>query len=67
MGVLWIEKEEKILRDMATTGKTPKQISQVLKSRTPHGIKLKAVKMDISFAVEPEIDLDAFARLMKVK
>jgi hypothetical protein len=66
MGLPWTNEEIRILREMAEARKSPKQIVAVLRSRTEHAIVYKAKEMGIAFrCYEPEIDLDAFNRLMK--
>jgi len=62
---LWTEKEIEILKTMI--GKfSVEEICDVLKNRTAGGIRIKAYGLGLAL-FEPEIDLEYYAKLMKVK
>lgn len=62
----WTPNEEEILRKMAAAKKTIDEIGAVLKSRSRPGIKSKAqnIGIDLLAYQSPEIDEEAFKRLM---
>ena len=62
----WTEQEVQVLRDLAAARLGFDEMQKVLKSRTRHAIKNKCADEKISvFGAGPEIDLDAFKKLMK--
>lgn len=67
MGPHWSDTEIEILKKLATAKKTAKEISLVLKSRTVQGIKCKAEELNINVSgtPEPEIDFEAFQRIIQ--
>lgn len=67
--IIWSDEEVKILREMSEAGFTCDEISVVLKSRNSDSIRSKALRMGITVPRNgyPEIDVEAFKRLMKGK
>ena len=64
MSVKWSDQEIEILKKMNAASKTPDDIARVLKSRTPEGILHKARKMGLHWSIEPDIDFEAFKKMM---
>ena len=64
MSVKWSDQEVEILKKMNAARKTPDDIARVLKSRTPEGIRHKADKMGLNWSIEPDIDFEAFKKMM---
>ena len=61
----WTDKELEILQSMAENKCTIADACRVLKSRTKNAISQKAANLNLSFAGEPEIDFEAFKRIIK--
>jgi len=65
-GKIWADDETDILRQMAAAGKTARQISAVLKSRSIASINDKSCREGISLSRgDPEIDFEAFRKIMR--
>ncbi len=61
----WLPEETKVLQEMVTAGKDEREISKVLKSRTPKAIQDRCDHLGLTLHRNaPEIDMDAFKRLM---
>ena len=58
-------KEDEIIREMHKKGFRTKDISVVLKSRTPDSIKERGYTLGLNWTLKPEIDFDAFTRMLK--
>lgn len=64
----WTTEEEDILSKMAKVGCSAFDVMKVLKSRTINGITSKASTLGLSLSGgKPDIDMDAFKRLMSQK
>jgi hypothetical protein len=64
MSVKWSDQEIEILKKMNAASKTPDDIARVLKSRTLEGIKHKSDRMGLNWSIEPDIDFEAFKKMM---
>jgi hypothetical protein len=64
MSFKWTKQEEDILKKMIAASKTPDDIARVLKSRTLEGIKHKSDRMGLNWSIEPDIDFEAFKKMM---
>jgi hypothetical protein len=64
MSVKWIDQEIEILKKMNAANRTPEDVALVLKSRTPEGIRCKSERMGLKWVMEPEIDIEAFKKMM---
>jgi hypothetical protein len=64
MSKIYSDQEKDILRQMHAKGFIPYDMAQVLKSRTPEGIRKVLVLMGLKGSGEPEIDMEAFKRIM---
>jgi hypothetical protein len=62
---LWTEQEIEILKKMISANYGMDKILKVLKSRTQSGVEHKAAYLGLSLVSKPEIDFDAFEKLMK--
>lgn len=67
MSIIWSAKEVQILKQMLDAGITPETIALVLKTRTVTSIRNKVAREGWKIAPEPELDMDAFNKLMKGK
>lgn len=65
MRLFWSDKEEEILKKMVDACKTPKDVSEVLLNRSEDSVRCKAGSMGLVWKSKPEIDMDAYARMMK--
>lgn len=65
MSIKWTDQEAEIFKKMLEAHKTPEEVAQVFKSRSADGIRNKAQKMGLKWGYEPELDMDAFHKLMK--
>lgn len=61
----WTDREIEILQEMANNKCTIADACRVLKSRTKHAINQKAASLGLVFGGEPEIDFEAFKRIIK--
>ena len=67
-GIYWNDREKKVLKEMAESGRNAKDIAKILKSRTTNAIHIKANTMGLSLAGEkPEIDFEAFKKMMQAE
>jgi len=65
-GIPWTEKEDDVLRSLAESGCKVGEISLVLKSRSVDALTKRASVKGFSMAgAKPEIDMDAYAKLIK--
>jgi hypothetical protein len=62
---LWTNQEKEVLRKMAEANKTMDEIQSVLVSRPRHGIENQVKIMGLSIGKKPEINMEAFKKLMK--
>jgi hypothetical protein len=65
MGPLWTSEEKEVLKKMAEANKTMDEIQSVLVSRPRHGIRNQLKNMGLSIGPKPEINMEAFKKLMK--
>lgn len=65
-GMLWTDKETKILKELCKAGKTISDAQKVFPHRTKNSIGSKASAEGLSLAgPEPEIDEEAFKKIMR--
>jgi hypothetical protein len=64
---LWTEKETAILKQMIAAACDAGKITKVLKSRSICAIKHKAEQLGLSLVSKPEIDFEAFKKIMRTK
>jgi hypothetical protein len=64
-GAFWKDQELDILKEMVEAGRSLQEIMSVLKSRTAEGIRNQMDSKGLSFSREPEIDMEAFKKIMK--
>lgn len=63
--VPWTDQEIEILTQMVQNGRSAFEVTQVLKSRTIASVHNKMEMLGLKVCKAPEIDLDAYAKLMK--
>ena len=61
----WTEDEDGVLRELAKLHVPPEEITAVLKSRSVAAIKQRITFLKLKDCYAPEIDMEAFKRLMK--
>ncbi len=65
MGTPYTEEEDKIIIEMNKAGFKQSDVAKVLKSREPRMIKARGYVLGLRWSKEPEIDYEAFKKVMK--
>jgi hypothetical protein len=63
----YTSQEDEIIISMNKAGYKPKDIAQVLLSRQESGIQDRGYNLGLKWTPEPEIDMEAYKKLMKGK
>ena len=63
----WTKEEDNALEKMCAMHLTPDDMLPVFKCRTREAIARRINRRRLSYIKKPEIDMDAFNKLMKVK
>jgi len=65
MAAPYTKQEDEIILQLNKKGYSPKDIAKVLKSRKADQIKDRGYTLGVKWTKEPEIDFEAFKKLMK--